>query len=165
MKGHIAEASVIVAAPPARVWAALTEPDQVRQYLMNTLLLTDWKPGSPITWSGEWEGKPYTDKGEVVEVEEGKRLAYTHFSPLSGAEDSPENYHTLWWNLEEVSGGGAEDSPENYHTLWWNLEEVSGGTQVVLNQDNNSSAEEADRNRENWQQVMQSMKKVAEGTA
>jgi len=115
----------------------------VRQYLMNTLLLTDWKPGSPITWSGEWEGKPYTDKGEVVEVEEGKRLAYTHFSPLSGAEDSPENYHTLWWNLEEVSGG----------------------TQVVLNQDNNSSAEEADRNRENWQQVMQSMKKVAEGTA
>jgi len=143
MKGHIAEASVIVAAPPARVWAALTEPDQVRQYLMNTLLLTDWKPGSPITWSGEWEGKPYTDKGEVVEVEEGKRLAYTHFSPLSGAEDSPENYHTLWWNLEEVSGG----------------------TQVVLNQDNNSSAEEADRNRENWQQVMQSMKKVAEGTA
>ena len=143
MKGHIAEASVIVAAPPARVWAALTEPDQVRQYLMNTLLLTDWKPGSPITWSGEWEGKPYTDKGEVVEVEEGKRLAYTHFSPLSGAEDSPENYHTLWWNLEEVSGG----------------------TQVVLNQDKNSSAEEADRNRENWQQVMQSMKKVAEGTA
>ena len=128
---------------PRGVWAALTEPDQVRQYLMNTLLLTDWKPGSPITWSGEWEGKPYTDKGEVVEVEEGKRLAYTHFSPLSGAEDSPENYHTLWWNLEEVSGG----------------------TQVVLNQDKHSSAEEADRNRENWQQVMQSMKKVAEGTA
>lgn len=143
MKGHIAEASVIVAAPPERVWAALTEPDQVRQYLMGTLLLTDWKPGSPITWSGEWEGRPYTDKGEVIEVEEAKRLAYTHYSPLTGAEDSPENYHTLWWSLEEVSGG----------------------TQVVLNQDNNASEEEADRNRDNWAHVMESMKKVAEGTA
>lgn len=142
MKGHIAEASVIVAAPPERVWAALTEPDHVRKYLMGTALATDWKPGSPITWSGEWEGKPYTDKGEVIEVEEGRRLTYTHFSPLTGAEDSPENYHTLWWTLEEVSGG----------------------TQVVLNQDNNSSEEEAAHNGETWQQVMASLKKVAEGT-
>lgn len=49
MKGHIAEASVIVVAPPERVWAALTDPDQVRQYLMRTVLETDWRPGSPIT--------------------------------------------------------------------------------------------------------------------
>ncbi len=68
--------------------------------------------------------------------------AYTHYSPLTGAEDSPENYHTLWWTLEEVSGG----------------------TQLVLNQDNNSSEEEADHNRDTWQQVMASLKKVAEGT-
>jgi uncharacterized protein YndB with AHSA1/START domain len=141
MKGHIAEASVIIAAPPERVWAALTQPEYVRQYLMGTTLQTDWKPGSPITWSGEWEGKSYTDKGEVVTVQEGKHLAYTHYSPLSGADDSPENYHTLSWSLEEVSGG----------------------TQVVLNQDNNSSEEEADRNRDTWQQVMVGLKKVAEG--
>ncbi|HEY3340036.1 MAG TPA: SRPBCC family protein [Propionicimonas sp.] len=141
MKGHIAEASVIVAAPPERVWAVLTEPDYVRQYLMGADLETDWKPGSPITWSGEWEGKPYTDKGEVLEVEENRRLAYTHFSPLSGAEDSPESYHTLWWSLEEVSGG----------------------TQLVLNQDNNSSQEEADHNRATWQQVLAGLKKAAEG--
>jgi uncharacterized protein YndB with AHSA1/START domain len=141
MKGHIAEATVIVAAPPERVWAALTEPDKVSQYLMGTELETDWKPGSKITWSGEWEGKPYVDKGEVLEVEEGRRLAYTHYSPLTGAEDIPENYHTLRWSLEEVSGG----------------------TQVVLNQDNNATAEEADRNRDNWEHVLASLKKVAEG--
>lgn len=143
MKGHIAEARVIIAAPPERVWAALTEPDQVRQYLMGTELKTDWKPGSPITWSGVWEGKSYVDKGHVIEVEEGRHLAYTHYSPLTGAPDTPDNYHTLWWNLEEVSGG----------------------TEVVLSQDNNSSEEEADHNRDTWQQVMASLKKVAEGTA
>ncbi|MGV8909944.1 MAG: SRPBCC family protein [Propionicimonas sp.] len=140
MKGHIAEATVIVGAPPARVWAALTDPDQVRQYLMGTELNTDWKPGSPITWSGEWEGKAYVDKGEVLEVEEGRRLTYTHYSPLTGAEDTPENYHTLWWSLEEVSGG----------------------TQLVLNQDNNATAEEADRNGDTWEQVLASLKQVAE---
>ena len=141
MKGHIAEATVMVAAPPERVWAALTEPDQVRQYLMGTELKTDWKPGSQITWSGEWNGKSYVDKGEVLEVEEARRLVYTHYSPLSGAEDTPENYHTLWWSLEEVSGG----------------------TQVVLHQDNNASPEEADRNRDTWEQVLASMKKLVEG--
>ena len=141
MKGHIAEATVMVAAPPERVWAALTEPDQVRQYLMGTELKTDWKPGSQITWSGEWDGKDYVDKGKVLEVEEARRLVYTHYSPLSGAEDTPENYHTLWWSLEEVSGG----------------------TQVVLHQDNNASPEEADRNRDTWEQVLASMKKLVEG--
>ena len=140
MKGHIAEATVMVAAPPERVWAALTEPDQVRQYLMGTELKTDWKPGSQITWSGEWDGKDYVDKGEVLEVEEGRRLAYTHYSPLTGAEDIPENYHTLRWSLEEVSGG----------------------TQLVLNQDNNGSLEEADHNRDTWEQVLASLKKIAE---
>jgi len=141
MKGHNAEASIVIAAPPERVWAALTEPDDVRQYLMGTNLETDWKPGSPITWSGEWKGNQYTDKGEVIEVEERRVLAYTHYSPLSGAEDSPENYHTLWWSLEEVPGG----------------------TRLMLTQDNNSSQEEADHNRETWGQVMDGLKKVAEG--
>ena len=140
MKGHIAEATVIVAAPPERVWAALTDPGQVRQYLMGTELKADWNPGGQITWSGEWEGKPYVDKGEVLEVEKSRRLVYTHYSPLTGAEDTPENYHTLWWSLEEVPSG----------------------TRVVLKQDNNGSAEEADHNRSTWEQVLSSLKKVAE---
>ena len=48
-------------------------------------LETDWAEGSPITWSGEWEGKPYQDKGKVLEVDPGRRLVHTHFSALSGA--------------------------------------------------------------------------------
>ncbi len=140
MKGHLAEATVIVAAPPERVWRALTDPEQVRQYLMGTELATDWRPGSPITWSGEYGGRAYGDKGEVLDVAEPRRLTYTHFSPL----------------------GGAEDSPGNYHTLWWRLEEVSGGTQLVLTQDNNASAEEAQRNQESWSAVLDGLKKVAE---
>ncbi|TWP36965.1 SRPBCC family protein [Leekyejoonella antrihumi] len=54
-----------VDAPPERVWNALTDPDQVAQYMMGSRAETDWKPGSPITWSGQWKGEPYQDKGEV----------------------------------------------------------------------------------------------------
>lgn len=141
MKGHIAEAKVLVVAPPERVWNALTDPEQVRHYMMGTNLETDWQPGSQITWSGEYAGKAYVDRGEVLEADEGKRLAYTHYSPLSGAADSPENYHTLVWTLNEIADG----------------------TELSVSQDNNATVEEADSNRVNWLSMLASLKAVVEG--
>ena len=65
---------------------------------------TDWTVGGPIVWRGEWDGKAYEDKGKILELEPGRRLVHTHFSPLSGQEDAPENYHTLTWTLEDQTG-------------------------------------------------------------
>ena len=45
-------------------------------------------------------GKPYQDKGEVLEVDAPRRLSVTHYSPLMGQEDEPENYHTVIYTLE-----------------------------------------------------------------
>jgi uncharacterized protein YndB with AHSA1/START domain len=101
---------------------------------------TDWKPGSPITWQGEFEGRKYEDKGEVIAVEPGRRLEVTHFSPLTGQEDRPENYH---------------------HVLY-ELQETGGSTSVRLTQDNSSSAEEAEHSAANWQMMLDGLKKVAE---
>ena len=69
MTGFEAVARTEVAAPAERVWNAMTDPDQVAQYMMGSRVETDWKPGSPIIWSGEWEGKPYQDKGKVLAAE------------------------------------------------------------------------------------------------
>src|SRR3712207_7239681 len=55
-----------------------------------TTLFRSWRPGSPITWSGEWQGHAFEDKGEVLEVEPPHRLVVTHFSPMSGQQDVPE---------------------------------------------------------------------------
>ena len=57
--------------------------------------------GDPITFDGEWEGKPFQDHGEIVEVDRPRLLRYTHYSPLSGQPDVPENYHHLTFTLEE----------------------------------------------------------------
>ena len=62
---------------------------------------SDWNVGSPITWAGEWEGRAYEDKGTILEIEPNHVLAYSHYSPLSGLEDAPENYHSVRIELAE----------------------------------------------------------------
>ena len=105
MTDHVARAEVIVKAPRRAVWSALTDPEQVRSWMMGTTLTTDWQVGGPITWQGEMDGRPYEDKGEVLEVEEQSRLRVTHYSPLLGKEDRPENYHTVTWTLTPTRDG------------------------------------------------------------
>jgi uncharacterized protein YndB with AHSA1/START domain len=141
MTDHVATAHADIDAPEERVWEALTDPDQIEQYMFGSRVSTDWKPGSPIVWKGEYEGKAYEDKGEVVEVERPRRLELTHFSSLSGLEDRPENYHTLVYELEERSGK----------------------TRLSLSQDNNATKEAADHSRANWEAMLTSLKQVVEG--
>jgi uncharacterized protein YndB with AHSA1/START domain len=142
MTGLTATASTVVDADKPRVWTAITDPAEVKQWFFGTDLETDWQPGSPITWSGEYEGKAYQDKGEVIAVDEPNRLEVTHFSPLTGQEDRPENYHTLVYALE-----GDEQS-----------------TKVTITQDNNGDQAEADRNSQTWGQMLEALKKyLADG--
>ncbi len=62
----IAQTSVVIDAPAADVWEALTNPELVKEYLHGTTMATDWQVGSPITWTGEWKGQAYQDKGTVL---------------------------------------------------------------------------------------------------
>ncbi|WP_436701165.1 SRPBCC domain-containing protein [Nocardioides sp. BYT-33-1] len=101
MDTSTAHAQVQVSASPAQVWQALTEPEQIRAYFFGAEVDTTWDPGSPIRWRGEYDGRPFEDKGEVVEVRPEQRLVVTHYSPLTGRPDSPENYHRVAWLLED----------------------------------------------------------------
>ncbi|WP_392543675.1 SRPBCC domain-containing protein [Oryzobacter telluris] len=140
MTDHVARASVDVAAQPQVVWDALTDPDQIARWMMGSRVTTDWAVGSPITWQGEMDGKAYQDKGEVLAVDEPTRLSMTHYSPLMGEADEPENYHTLTYELEP-SGEG---------------------TTVSLSQDGNDSAEQAEQFGTNWQAMLDSLKSTVE---
>src|SRR4029078_5840478 len=104
-----AKISITVHTPITKVWKALTKPELIKHYMHGTNTASDWKVGSPITWTGEWKGKPYQDKGVIRAIEPPKLLNYTHWSPMGGSEDKPENYHTLTYVLSE---NGADT------TLW-----------------------------------------------
>jgi uncharacterized protein YndB with AHSA1/START domain len=140
-RGFEAVKSVTIDAPKAAVWDALTRPEKVKQYMHGTEMSTDWKEGSSIRWKGEWKGKAYEDKGQVLEVQPQRRLSYTHWSPMGGSEDKPENYHTVTYEL------AGED----------------GKTTLTLRQDNNPTQEEADQMAENnWGPVLEGLKETAE---
>jgi|SRR3954453_12113880 len=140
MAGFVATASTDIDAAPDVVWHVLTSPEEVKKYMFGTDLETDWTPGSSIRWKGEYKGKPYEDKGEVIAFEPERRLEVTHFSPLSGQDDAPENYHRLTYALE-ASGAG---------------------TRLSLTQDGNGSQDEADHARATWEQMLTALKRVAE---
>lgn len=83
---------ISIKAPAANVWKGLTDPELVKQYFFGTNLKSDWKAGGPITFSGEWEGKTYQDKGTILEIIPGEYVKYSYWSGMSGTEDKPENY-------------------------------------------------------------------------
>lgn len=87
-------------APVAKVWAGLTEPELVKQYFFGTQLVTSWEPATPIFFRGEWNGKPYEDKGTVLKFEPCNALEYNYFSSWSDQEDRPENYHSIRYQVK-----------------------------------------------------------------
>jgi len=99
-----AQTSITIDAPIERVWEALVDPQIVARYLHGTVLAADWRPGGVVTWSGEWQGQAYTDKGVVLRFEPPHAVSTTHWSPMSGAVDSPENYHHVTYELASHDG-------------------------------------------------------------
>jgi len=135
-----AQATTLVNAPASKVWDALTSPSLIKQYLFGTEVTSDWKVGSPITYRGEWEGKSYEDKGEILQIEPDKLLVSTFWSSLAGLPDLPENYKTVRYEL----------SPEGSRT------------KLTITQDNNATQEEADHSTQNWTTVLDKLKELLE---
>jgi len=83
MKNDIkAETSIKIQATIREVWEALTNPELIKKYLFGTNTITDWEVGSPIRFTGEWEGKTYEDKGTILGIQNNKLLKYDYWSSM-----------------------------------------------------------------------------------
>ena len=136
----IAKASIDINAPRERVWNALVEPAAIKQYMYGTNVVSDWREGGSIIWKGEWQGKAYEDKGVILQLDPGQTLKYSHFSPLSGLPDRPENYHTV---TVQLVGAGKR-------------------THVSLSQDGNGSEDERSHSQKNWEGMLAGLKAFVE---
>ena len=127
-------------APVASVWQAFTDPDMIKQYLFGTTVISDWKLGSSITYTGEWEGKSYEDKGQIMDVIPFKRL------------------HTTYWS----SMSGKADKPENYVDVFYEVEPNGNGSKVTITQEGIENEEGVEHMKKNWGMVLDAMKKLLE---
>jgi uncharacterized protein YndB with AHSA1/START domain len=132
----VAKTEITIAAPVSDVWSALTDPAKIKEYMFGAQVVTNWKKGSPIVWRGEWQGNAYEDKGRVITFEPEKKLVVTHWSPMSGVPDLPENRHTVSYELHFKNGT----------------------THVVLTQDNNASEDEKKHSEWTWNMMLQNLK-------
>jgi len=94
-----AEAEKTIQASATEVWTALTTPATLKKFFFGADVETDWAVGSPIRMKGEYKGKAYEDKGEVLAAEPPRRLSFSHWSAMSGQADLPENYHVVTFDL------------------------------------------------------------------
>jgi uncharacterized protein YndB with AHSA1/START domain len=136
----VAKATTSIGAATSEVWGALVTPDAIKQYMFGADVESDWSEGSEITWKGEMNGKKYEDKGIILKIDPKKTLQYSHFSPVSGKPDRPENYHTVTINL---SGSGNK-------------------TEVSLSQDNNSNEDARKESAKNLGAMLEGLKKYVE---
>jgi len=97
-----ASSSITIDAPVDKVWRALTTPELIKQWFFGVDTESDWEAGSPLVHRGEWQGKPYEDRGEILKIDPPRLLVHTHWSDTSGLPDRPENYQEVTWALEEL---------------------------------------------------------------
>ena len=139
----IAKASTSIHSSKDRVWDALVEPEAIKHYMFGADVESEWREGSPITWTGEMKGRRYQDKGMILRLQPERTLRYSHFSPQSGQADRAENYHIVTIHL---SGEGDQ-------------------TEVTLSQDNNPDEKARKESENNWRTMLDGLKKFVEGSA
>ena len=135
--GH---ASVKIKAPVSKVWEALTDPAVIKKWFYGTNTKTSWKPGTPITFEGNWEGKSYLDKGTVIDIRPQTLVKYTYWSSLAGTEDIPENYVTITYELT-----GKNDE-----------------TKLKITQENIPDEKMRKHSESNWEEVLHKLKDLLE---
>jgi uncharacterized protein YndB with AHSA1/START domain len=132
--------SITIDAPIEDVWKAVTTPALIKQWFFGVDTETDWNVGSPLVHRGEYQGKPYEDKGEILQFDPPKLLVHTHWSDLSGKPDTPEH-------SQEVS---------------WALAQRNGATELTITERNLPSEEAKAVSEESWRMVLENLKNVLE---
>ncbi|MEZ4640721.1 MAG: SRPBCC domain-containing protein [Caldilineaceae bacterium] len=92
---------IIINAPQARVWEAITTPEFSSRYYYGCAVETDLTPGSPFMYKMQ-DGSPIVE-GEVIVSDPPNRLVHTYHSlwpPMN--EDAPTR---VTWELTAMPGG------------------------------------------------------------
>jgi len=132
--------STTVDAPINDVWRAITTPSVIKQWFFGVHTESHWTVGSPLVHTGEYQGKPYVDKGEILRIEPPRLLEHSHWSEVSGKPDRPESYQVVTWSLDDRDGR----------------------TQLTVTERNLPSADAAKTSEDAWKMALAQLKELVE---
>lgn len=98
MDKPVVEVDTTIKADAETVWQAMTGKGSA--LFPGTEVKTDWKVSHPITFTGEWSGKPFKDRGEIQSFAKESELSFTHWSEKEGKPERPESYHLVRYALQ-----------------------------------------------------------------
>jgi uncharacterized protein YndB with AHSA1/START domain len=124
--------TIEITASLMEVWHALTDKDTIKKYFFGTEAISDWQEGSSLIFRGEWEGKAYEDKGNILEAIPGEMLKYDYWSGFSGLEDKAENYSVVTYTLEQSVDGTIVELRQKGFAGDEALTHADGGWTMVL---------------------------------
>jgi uncharacterized protein YndB with AHSA1/START domain len=93
-----------VSASIERVFKALTSSEEIPKYFPLQSVESRREVGSEVLYKGEVNGTPFTDYGVIEKLEYPKIYSYRYWSDNHGTKRSDENFLTISYNLEEMSG-------------------------------------------------------------
>ena len=136
----ILKKTIGINAPTSKVWNALTNPDLIKEWLFGTKVISEWKAGAAILFTGNWQGTDYADKGIIQKFDIEKVFQYTYWSGFSGLPDSPENYSVITFEL----------MPKENSTM------------LTLTQSHFATEMQYEHSDKNWDATLELMKKIIE---
>jgi uncharacterized protein YndB with AHSA1/START domain len=144
----VVENRISIHAPIEIVWDMLTNPEHTKKYMFGCETVSEWKPGSPLLWRANHEGKETVFvKGHVVAIQPPTLLTYTVIDPNADMPDIPDNYLNVTYELS------AQD----------------GTTVLTVSQDGFEKAADGEKryqdvynNGQGWNPILVEIKKLAE---
>jgi len=133
------EIHTTIRTPLRDAWAVLVDPVRVGTLFWDCTVESDFVPGRPIVWKGTWEGKPFEDRGTILEVEPPSLLRYSHWTASSGPE-----------------------TEENKSLLTWSLSEQGGAVRVTFQHQNIATKAMKDHSEPMWKMLLDRMKEMLE---
>jgi uncharacterized protein YndB with AHSA1/START domain len=104
--------------PPAVVWRALTERDELRSWFPSDVIVEGgrWEVGASITFPFPPEVIDMTLTGEVLDVDEPRLLAFTWGEDTLRFELSPQDGGTRLVLIDELPPGAAARNAAGWET-------------------------------------------------
>ena len=144
-EASVARVSLTINAARAKVWDALVDPEKIKQYILVSEVVSEWRAGSSIVWKSEFQGRPFEIRGTILRVEPERLLEYDQSRPIFSAAKAIR--------------------PSDHHRVTIELSDEGAQTRLSLTEQGNTTERELAHSEGGWRLALGNLKALLEGTS